>query len=252
MKIQYVSDLHIDKHPTPISPFELITPSADILILAGDIGSFYNIDQLKTFILPLSHCFKLILYVPGNHEYYFSRKHKFRQNISTLYHHALELEEIPNLYLMNSNSIRIGKMCICGCTMWTKYKYKELPKYVRIKGMTQTIYNDLHKRQIEYMRMVNSYCQENGYQLIMVTHHNPLSVSVLQPDKKKKFDPYESLYYADLNVKEFNTVSYWIYGHTHKSVEVNVSNIQFLSNQLGRTWDVESNYKKERTFEVEV
>ena len=54
--IQISSDLHIEcVNDDNIDPLQYITPSADILILAGDIGSLYKIKQLKNFIKQLSY-----------------------------------------------------------------------------------------------------------------------------------------------------------------------------------------------------
>ena len=71
LKLQIVSDLHIEyKNNTVPDPLDLITPEADILVLAGDIGSLYKFDQLRNFMVKLCEYFQLVLYVPGNHEYY--------------------------------------------------------------------------------------------------------------------------------------------------------------------------------------
>lgn len=72
MKIQLLSDLHLEAHPDWVA-----TPAkeADILVLAGDVGSYQAGSRL------LDHDFGLtrfspqngwptpVLYVPGNHEY---------------------------------------------------------------------------------------------------------------------------------------------------------------------------------------
>ena len=67
---QISSDLHIENFEDDVDPLKLITPKADVLILAGDIGSLYKYEQLFRFINNLVNHFKFILYIPGNHEYY--------------------------------------------------------------------------------------------------------------------------------------------------------------------------------------
>ena len=87
---QIVSDLHIEYKSNDVpDPLTLITPSADILILAGDIGSFYQYDQLKTFLINLCPYFKVVVYVPGNHEYYNKTKN-----------HDDELQLFLNIFLL--------------------------------------------------------------------------------------------------------------------------------------------------------
>lgn len=72
MKIQLLSDLHLEVHPhfvpTP-------APQADVLVLAGDVGSYQSGSQLTDADFGLSrfsprHGWPVpVLFVPGNHEY---------------------------------------------------------------------------------------------------------------------------------------------------------------------------------------
>lgn len=72
MNIQLLSDLHLEVHPhwvpTP-------APGADVLVLAGDIGSYQASSQLLDDDFGLSRFSPLhgwptpVLFVPGNHEY---------------------------------------------------------------------------------------------------------------------------------------------------------------------------------------
>jgi predicted phosphodiesterase len=72
MKIQLLSDLHLEAHPhwqpTP-------SPSADLLVLAGDIGSYQGGSQLSDDDFGLARFSPLqgwptpVVFVPGNHEY---------------------------------------------------------------------------------------------------------------------------------------------------------------------------------------
>ena len=72
MKIQLLSDLHLEAHPhfmpTP-------TPGADLLVLAGDVGSYQAGSQLtdEDFGLgrfsPAGGWPTPVVFVPGNHEY---------------------------------------------------------------------------------------------------------------------------------------------------------------------------------------
>jgi hypothetical protein len=72
MKIQLLSDLHLEAHPhfvpTP-------APDADVLVLAGDVGSYQGGSQLMDADFGLArfsprHGWPVpVLFVPGNHEY---------------------------------------------------------------------------------------------------------------------------------------------------------------------------------------
>src|SRR5213595_3294241 len=72
MKLQLLSDLHIEVHPhLELAP----APGADLLVLAGDIGSYQTGSRLLDSDFGLArfsprHGWPVpVLYVPGNHEY---------------------------------------------------------------------------------------------------------------------------------------------------------------------------------------
>jgi len=72
MKIQLLSDLHLEVHP---HLFPQPAPGADLLVLAGDIGSYQGGSLLTDADFGLARFSPLqgwpvpVLYVPGNHEY---------------------------------------------------------------------------------------------------------------------------------------------------------------------------------------
>lgn len=72
MKIQLLSDLHLESHPHFVPE---PAPGADLLVLAGDIGSYQNGSLLVDSDFGLARFSPLqgwptpVLYLPGNHEY---------------------------------------------------------------------------------------------------------------------------------------------------------------------------------------
>ena len=75
MKIQLLSDLHLEAHPH-FAPEP--APGADVLVLAGDIGSYQQGGQLSDEDFGLARFAPQaaggrwptpVLFVPGNHEY---------------------------------------------------------------------------------------------------------------------------------------------------------------------------------------
>jgi len=72
MKLQLLSDLHLEVHPR----FEAVpVPGADLLVLAGDIGSYQTGSRLSDALFGMErfsprHGWPTpVIYVPGNHEY---------------------------------------------------------------------------------------------------------------------------------------------------------------------------------------
>jgi Icc-related predicted phosphoesterase len=72
MKIQLLSDLHLEVHPHWVAQ---PAPDADVLVLAGDIGSYQNGSLLTDADFGLArfsprHGWPVpVIFVPGNHEY---------------------------------------------------------------------------------------------------------------------------------------------------------------------------------------
>lgn len=79
LKVQYMSDLHLEfKDNREYFKYNPISPSGDILILAGDINylSEYNSDYMQKWFRQLSDMFLEIFIIPGNHEFYLSEDDK--------------------------------------------------------------------------------------------------------------------------------------------------------------------------------
>lgn len=236
--IQIVSDLHIEYNDIP-NPLDLITPSADILILAGDIGSLYKLDQLKNFLEKICPCFQYVLYIPGNHEYYTVREDVVctGQNMNQLLDRLYSIsEKIPNLYVLDKSSVEIGNVCIAGCTLWSDTKI-DIPNYiVRIHKMNTTVYKTKYESDLSYINKMIDYCRKNKLKLVMVTHYPPTYKAL---ERVKKKDKFISLYASHLDgLLRRDFVDTWICGHVHKNFDfITDKGTRVVSNQKGKPRD---------------
>jgi Icc-related predicted phosphoesterase len=235
--IQIASDLHIEcVNDNNIDPFQYITPSADILVLAGDIGSLYKIKQLQNFIKKLSYYFKIIIYVPGNHEYYYIDETD-QVSLNILNERLFDLGDmISNLHILNCNSILIDNLCIAGCTLWSKPECKVPNFIVRIPEFNTSNYFNQHKKDLKYIVNIMKYCKNKKYKLLMITHHPPTQDVLKDTNRRKK---YISLYSTNLNYLLDNKyISTWICGHIHKNFDFYSSKgCRILGNQMGKPKD---------------
>ena len=211
--IQIASDLHIERSCNDVHDLNnYIVPKADVLILAGDIGSLYKIKQLEEFLKNLSSLFQAILYIPGNHEFYTMPEYQ------PIGYRALEKrleslgQKISNLHILNRGSVLINDICIVGCTLWSNPKCRVPPFIVRVYGMNTAYY---YKRHVD--------------------------------DLKKNFD---SLYASDLDyLLDKKNMKLWICGHTHKNIDFTTSKeCRVVSNQKGKPKDRIKDYNK--AFEI--
>lgn len=243
LSFQIASDIHIEYRNNDLhNPWDYITPEADILVLAGDIGSFYKINQLENFLTILCSKFKKVIYVPGNQEYYMIDGYKpVRKQI--LDNRIFDIEnKIENLFILNQGSIILGDVCITGCTLWSLPDIK-LPKYlVRIFGITTEIYERYHKQDLEYIEKMITYCQQNKLKLVVISHYCP-TYKVL--DGSRKRDRFTSLYTSHLDyLLSRDKVHTWICGHIHRNFDfVSEDGTRIVGNQKGKPKDKIQDYQ---------
>lgn len=241
---QVASDLHIEHGmEDDVDPLSLITPSADTLILAGDIGSLYRFEQLQHFLSVIATHFKIVIYVPGNHEYY--RPAGARTlGMPVLESRLRQLDDgIPNLHILDCSSVRIGDICVTGCTLWTRPNVP-VPKFiVRIPDMDTDSYRRRHERDVKYIKRMSEYCRNKNLKQLVVTHHCP-SLETLKRAKKRK--KYLSLYATDLeDLLREEDVKVWVCGHVHSNFDfLSPDRTRVVGNQKGKRKDKITDYSK--------
>ena len=249
LSFQIASDLHIEFNDNEnIDPLNYIIPIAEIMILAGDIGSLYKINQLHNFITKLAVYFKYVIYVPGNNEYYMQKNY----NVKTMKQLKNTMNyiknTISNLYILNNNSIIIDDICIVGTTLWSKPNYPIPPFIVRIHDINTRIYNNNHTEAVKYIKYMIKYSKNHKYKLLVVTHYPPTYKILTENHNRRKF---VSLYASNLDyLLEKNGIHTWIYGHTHKNYDIMINNCRLVSNQKGKIKDKITDYSNNFTIQI--
>jgi predicted phosphohydrolase len=246
VKIQIASDLHIETFEETPSAKDYITPSADILILAGDIGRLHKYEQLKAFLSEVCSMFQGVIYVPGNHEYY-NVDNVAPKNMYSLKTDLYSIKkEIENLYIMDRNSIIIDDVCIFGCTLWSEPK-GYVPRFiVRIRGMTTEKYHAMFVRDVGYIESMIRYCSLKNLKPVVVTHHPP-TYDVINPKVRERF---KFLYASDLDHLLYKEkVHTWIFGHVHLNFDyVTTGGTRLVSNQKGKQKDKVKDFFKDKVI----
>lgn len=117
MKIQLLSDLHLESQPQiHIAP----APGADLLVLAGDIGSYQPGSRLPDEDYGLGRFSPRqgwptpVLYVPGNHEY-------DGADFDTVHRQLRALCEALDIQWLDRESRVIDGVRFVGCTLWANF-----------------------------------------------------------------------------------------------------------------------------------
>jgi len=164
MKIQLLSDLHLEAHPQWVAQ---PAPDADLLVLAGDIGSYQAGSLLTDSDFGLSRFSPLhswptpVLFVPGNHEYDtldFDAAHTrlretcIRLGITWLEREAITLNSLAPDVNSSNDSIRF-----IGTTLWSDFD--ALAAQSPRDGCSET--SLLRSREKAY-RAANYYLRKTG------------------------------------------------------------------------------------------
>jgi predicted phosphodiesterase len=254
--MQIASDLHIEYNTDLIpDPLRYFTPTSNTLILAGDVGSLYKIDQLYGFLFKVCNLYKNVIYVPGNHEYYHVKGYKYL-SMKVLSERLESIgTRIRNLTILNNKSIQLTgddnkPVIVLGSTLWSDL-LTDLPKYiVRINGMTTSRYIEMHKRSVGYIHRITQWCKLKGVRLIIVTHYPPtykILNGKIRPNGtlQKKLG---SLYASHLEKLITPTVDTWVSGHVHVNFDyVTSGGTRMTSNQVGKPRDKITDYSKTKT-----
>jgi predicted phosphohydrolase len=226
----------------------MITPSADVLVLAGDIGSFYKYEQLYNFIKDIVGYFNHVLYIPGNHEYYLPPGYAPKSH-SELLECSNKLDKaFDNFNVLHRRSIQIGDVCIVGATLWSDLQC-ELPRFiVRINGMDTESYKRQHETDLRYLTAMVGYCKTNKLRMICVTHHPPTYDVMKNASKRAK---YISLYASNLDyMLKKEDIDTWICGHVHSNFDfTSTLGSRIIGNQRGKPKDNINDYSKNMVIE---
>lgn len=234
-KIQYASDLHLEfadnwrylkEHP--------LKPSAEILVLAGDIG-YIGDDNYKShpFWDWAAENYMQVIIVPGNHEFY-----KFFDVATLPDGYCQEIR--PNVHLYYNSIIHIVDTDIIASTLWAhipkeEVHYTELAitdfRRILYNGEMMDAYgfNSEHQRCLKFIKdALSSSITEHK---IVVTHHVPSFRMQCPEYADSKMNGAFTVELSDLI--ERSDIDYWIYGHSHYNVDVKIGNTMCVSNQLG-------------------
>ena len=234
MNIQFHSDLHLEFPKNWVflknNP---ILPKADILLLAGDIVQFTEMNNHNWFFDYVSQHFKYTYWVPGNHEYYYfdvvQKESSFKEAIR------------DNVFLLNNVTETIGNVKLIFSTLWSKISIANsyiirhnmsdfhVIKHDR-KQFTPDHYNKMHAQSLNFLK--KELDSDEDMKTIVITHHVP---TFLRYPEKHKGDILNEAFAVELSqLIEASKINYWIYGHHHSNIpNFKIGNTALITNQLG-------------------
>jgi calcineurin-like phosphoesterase family protein len=231
MRLHILSDLHLE-----FEPFTPPAVEADVVILAGDVGTGRNGLKwaLKTFPD------RPVIYVLGNHEFY-------GQKLQKLIKELQELADGTNIRLLENEQCSIGEVVFLGATLWTDFglngnpvvsevvaqtgmndyrRIRTLPRYSRLRPA------DTRRLHMQSRRWLEAQALSlKGQKVVVVTHHAPSRESI---PPAFDGDPCNPAFASDLSrfIVE-SEARLWIHGHIHFSCDYPLGKTRVLANPRG-------------------
>ena len=217
MRIHILSDLHNE-----FSKYDMASPDADVIILAGDIDYGFRGIAWARLCWPE----KEIVFVPGNHEYYNSEIGRVNDELA-------KAGKVYGVHVLNPGTVKIAGVRFVGAALWTDFKLfgqmEETVQMVQVEAMNcmndfrcidygEGTFSPVHAAQI-HQRDLNYIRRQLNAKFIgatvVVTHHLPSMRSVSEQYKR---DPMSASFASNLD-NLMGKCSLWIHGHTHDSFD---------------------------------
>lgn len=248
MKIHILSDLHLESN----SSFKAPKTTADLVVLAGDIGTGTRGVEWANRTFDVH-----VLYVLGNHEYY---GHAFDRLVERCRASAAE-----HVHVLERTSIELGGVRFLGTTLWTDFllygpgaRHEAMAQsavlmndYRRIKvarqGYRRLAPGDTLRAHDEARAWLATALEASALdRTVVVSHHAPHRGSLAE---RFAADLVSAAYVSDRS-ECLGGVPLWIHGHTHDSFDYQVGKTRVLCNPLGYGFERNSGFRPDCVIEL--
>ena len=252
LKIQIVSDLHLEFHATK-AKFNFIKPTAPILALVGDIcclATDKDFDIFKRFIAEILPSYEIIILISGNHEMYINDKQiTANQTIEGInYKIRAFFKTNKKLHYLQNNTLKItsGKKqyYIIGATLWTNIPISQHERIVKamsdysyiyvtdktsgkIRNITPQDTCSMFRKSYTYIKSQLAKAAAAKATAIVLTHHMP----IMKPTYN--ILTHDPAYMSDCSALFAKPLVFWAFGHIHEKIDMNVRGVRFYSNCKG-------------------
>jgi predicted phosphodiesterase len=229
MRLHILSDVHLE-----FAPFDPPPTDADLVLLAGDIGLGAGAVEWAavSFRQP-------VLYVPGNHEYYGGH---LKNTLAKMKRAA----EGTQVRVLDGETVVAGKVRFLAATLWTDFLITRNPRLalheaeacmtdyrrIRTAGYRRLRARDTQREHVAARQYLEQQlAQPFDGPTVVVTHHAPSGRSIA-PRFLGAFH-LNAAYASDLDALMGRGVALWVHGHTHDSLDYQVSGTRVVCNPRG-------------------
>lgn len=240
MKIQLVSDLHLEfaENRTYLEKLPLKV-TGDILLIAGDTAYLDLPESGKdtysryAFWNWASEHYQQVVVCFGNHDFY---GHYDLASIPDGYCKEIR----SNVHAYYNDVVHLNDIDIIVSTLWSHIEpdnaymtERGVNDFYRIRHngyrLSADTFNQEHERCLQYVKKAvdgsRAKCK------IVLTHHVPTEKCTAPEFRDSLINGAFTVELDDYIAG--SSIDYWIYGHSHRSIEAQIGNTHILSNQLG-------------------
>jgi Icc-related predicted phosphoesterase len=248
MRLHILSDLHLE-----FEPFTPPAVEADVVILAGDVGTGRN--GLKWALKAFPD--RPVIYVLGNHEFY-------GQKLQKLIKELQELADGTNIRLLENEQCSIGEVVFLGATLWTDFglngnpvvsevvaqtgmndyrRIRTLPRYSRLRTSDT---RRLHRQSRQWLE--DQVFSLKGRKVVVVSHHAPSRESIPPAFDGDACNP---AFASDMSrfIVE-SEARLWVHGHIHCCCDYTVGKTRVIANPRGNPTEPQTEFDPALIVEV--
>lgn len=241
MKLQIFSDCHLNDYLDPKAIWNVVTPDAEIAVIAGDITS----NRFSAVTTELASKFKHVVAVLGNHDFY--------GNLISW------KPEVPqNFHLLNPGVVEIDDVVFIGATLWSDFKdldwfvvnsAKRVEDFTKIDGFSVHQAHDQYRKEKEYLKMmIRKY---RGRKVVIVTHFLPTIKLIHEHWRNPSFELLNHYFAADCEdlIYMCDPGTHWVFGHTHNYRDQTIADVRLICNPVGYYACNPAGYKKKSDYQ---
>lgn len=244
MRIRVLSDLYLRHHPPPDGNGPS-GPSADVVVLAGDIHRGTEGLQRARRAFPEVP----VVYVAGNHED--TTRPALNSAGSPLCEAGRRDLRSGGTYVLEQASVTIGDVRFLGCTLWTGFELFETRRAQTMRACRSTVddYERIHllraRRPLQprdtdrdhraaVQWLSERFDEQSGPGIrttVVVTHHPP-SVRSVDPHYADSLTSAAFVARRDQIVRR-SGAALWVHGHVHSSFDYRLGETRVVANPRG-------------------
>ena len=266
MALQILSDLHLEA-PQAYDVFKIV-PKAPYLALLGDIGNVVpHKDDFLAFLTLQLKQFRIVFFVPGNHEAYDSNWPRTLDILRAFEQHVRQNSSLGGFVLLDRESFPLPgtNTTILGCSLFSHIPPEsEMRVSLGLNDFFQTsdwdvkMHNEAHKKDLAWLNAQVGELAKSDEKIIILSHWSPsLDAAALEP--RHAGSPITSGFSTDLSQEECfknDKVKVWAFGHTHYNCDFTAERqggaegLRLLANQRGYYFAQAEGYDGEKIIEV--